>query len=238
MHQLILYQAVKLIPDTSRPSEEQQSIKAFSESITDFTELPTIIGKAMVVTGLGTTASEQVSRAFAKDVLSVEIGGPSRPQLTLVDLPGLIQSETKGVTNADVKMVREITQYYIKQPRTICLAVISALNDFANQGILQRVKNVDPDGDRTLGIITKLDRLEPGSSSEQAFLGLARDEDVFFKPGWHALKNRKYDERSRSFKERNASEAEYFRTSIFKSLPCDSHGICALRECFARQRPV
>jgi Dynamin family len=79
--------------------------------------------------------SEQDPRsgAFARDVLSVETEGPSRPQLTLVDIPGLIANATKGVTDADVKTVAEITDRYISQPRTICLAVISATNDHANQ---------------------------------------------------------------------------------------------------------
>jgi hypothetical protein len=79
--------------------------------------------------------SEQDSRsgAFARDVLSIEIEGPSRPQLTLVDIPGLIANATKGVTDADVKTVAEIMDRYISQPRTICLAVISATNDHANQ---------------------------------------------------------------------------------------------------------
>lgn len=41
--------------------------------------------------GIGDASSlASEARAFAKDVLSIEIEGPSRPQLTLVDLPGLI----------------------------------------------------------------------------------------------------------------------------------------------------
>ena len=117
-------------------------------------------------------------------MLSIEIEGPTRPQLTLVDLPGLIQTETKGVTKEDVDMVKEITHHYVSQPRTICLAVISATNDYANQSILTKVREVDPEGERTLGIITKPDRLPSGSGSEQAFLNLAQNEDVFFKLGW------------------------------------------------------
>lgn len=61
----------------------------------------------MAAMGIGNAATQ--SSAFARDVLSVEIDGPSRPQLTLVDLPGLIQNETKGVTKADVELVKEIT---------------------------------------------------------------------------------------------------------------------------------
>jgi hypothetical protein len=77
--------------------------------------------------------------------------------------------------------VAEITDHYIKSPRTICLAVVAATNDAANQPILRKVRIVDPKGDRTLGIITKPDRLPPRSGSESKFLELARNEDVFFK---------------------------------------------------------
>ncbi|KAI0182611.1 hypothetical protein EV127DRAFT_517655 [Xylaria flabelliformis] len=73
-------------------------------------------------------------RAFARDTLSIEIEGPSRPQLTLVDIPGLIHASTKGVSDADVALVDEITEHYISQPRTICLAA----NDVANQTILTK----------------------------------------------------------------------------------------------------
>ena len=221
---------IKVIPDSERSSHEQDNIRQFNESITDFGELPSLMEKAKALMGIDeATGTSTMSRAFAKDVLSIEIEGPSRPQLTLVDLPGLIQTETKGVTKADVDLVAEITDSYITQPRTICLAVISATNDYANQGILTKVRKVDPEGERTLGIITKPDRLDPGSGSEKAFLSLARNEDIFFKLGWHVLKNRTFGETSNSFLERNMSEIAYFNRSNFKVLSKDCVGIESLR---------
>ncbi|KAK0924944.1 hypothetical protein LTR29_018114, partial [Friedmanniomyces endolithicus] len=86
-------------------------------------------------------------------------------------------------------MVAEVTDFYTKQRRTICLAVIQATDDYANQPILTKVREVDSDGNRTLGIITKPDRLSAGSGTEEAFIALARNEDVFFKLGWHVVKN-------------------------------------------------
>ena len=224
---------IKVIPDTERPSLEQDSIRAFRESITNFDELPRVMAAAMIAMGLDSldsaSASASNAKAFAKDVLSIEIEGPSRPQLTLVDLPGLIQNQTKGVTEADVDMVREITDHYISQPRTICLAVIAATNDYANQGILTKVRKVDPKGERTLGVITKPDRLPKGSGSENAYLSLARNEDIIFSLGWHVLKNRAYEEGASSFEARNASEATFFKKSNFKTLPRDCVGVDSLR---------
>ena len=221
---------IKLIPDPKRPSAEQAKINAFQQSITNFDELPIIMNAAMAVMDIGdNSASGSQPRAFARDILSIEIEGPARPQLTLVDIPGLIQTNTKGVTKADVDLVVEITDQYISQPRTICLAVVSGANDYANQKILTKVRAVDPNGDRTLGVITKPDRLPPGSGSEAAFVELAQNRDIMFRLGWHVLKNRTFEERDFSLMERNTAEDTYFRTSKFKCLPDDCVGISALR---------
>jgi GTPase SAR1 family protein len=226
---------IKVIPDEMRPASEQTSIKAFRESITDFGELPRVMTLAKQVIRIDQDESESDSgsglSAFARDVLSIEVEGPSRPQLTLVDIPGLIANAnpSKGITEADVKAVAEITDHYISQPRTICLAVIASTNDSANQPILTKVRNYDPEGDRTLGIITKPDRLSAGSGSEKAFIALAQNEDFFFRLGWHVLKNRAHEEREFSLMERKMAELAYFRTSNFKALPKESVGIDALR---------
>ncbi|CZS99270.1 related to Mx2 protein (GTPase protein) [Rhynchosporium agropyri] len=221
---------IKVNPDSSRPTSEQETIKKFEESITDFSQLPKIVDLAMAVMGIAKGSNgEAQARAFARDVLSIEISGPKRPQLTLVDIPGLIATSTKGVTKADVDTVTEITDYYISQPRTICLAVVSATNDYANQKILDKVRDVDPNGDRTLGIITKPDGLAHGSGSERAYIDLAQNEDIFFKLGWHVLKNRKFEETSFSIAERNLSEKAFFRKSNFKTLSAETVGIESLR---------
>lgn len=205
-------------------------IRGFMQSITDFDDLPQIMEQAMEAMGIRSNMNPNApQRAFARDVLSIEICGPQRPQLTLVDLPGLIASETVEATAADVDMVAAITEHYIKQPRTICLAVISAKNDAANQQILKRVRVHDPHGDRTLGIITKPDTLDKGSGGEEAFIRLAKNEDVMFRLGWHVVKNRRFEEREFSLMERNMAEVSWFRSSNFKTLPRNHIGIEQLR---------
>jgi hypothetical protein len=88
---------------------------------------------------------------------------------------------------------------------------------------------VDPNGERTLGIITKPDRLEPGSGMENDFVNLARNQDIVFKLGWHVVKNRGFKETAYSLSERNMSEMLYFESSRFQELPEDCRGITTLR---------
>ena len=221
---------IKVIPDPQRSAEEQEAVKEFRETITSFEQLPQVMEKATKLMGVDKTEESDNNhrRAFARDILSVEIEGPNRPQLTVVDLPGIVQSETKETSQADVDMTVEITESYISQPRTICLAVVSATNDYANQPILNKVRQFDPKGERTLGIITKPDRLPPGSDTENGFLRLAKNEDIFFTLGWHVLKNRSFEEGQLSIQERNSSEIMYFRKSTFGSLPPAHVGISSL----------
>jgi GTP-binding protein EngB required for normal cell division len=79
---------------------------------------------------------------------------------TLVDLPGWIHSESKTQSKKDIAIVQSLIREYIANDRTILLAVVSAKNDYANQVVIQECRNIDKDGSRTLGIITKADTLK------------------------------------------------------------------------------
>lgn len=63
---------------------------------------------------------------------------------------------------------------------------------------------------------------------DEAFIGLARNEDIFLKLGWHVLKNRSFEESTNSFVERKLSEEDYFHNSNFEVLPQDCVGIDSL----------
>ena len=105
---------IKIIPDTLRPSTEQVALQQFKESITDLGDLPRIMDVAKAaMDAQGNPTAGSKPKAFSRDILSIEIEGPSRPQLTLVDIPGLIQTDTKGVTKDDVQLVSQITDEYI-----------------------------------------------------------------------------------------------------------------------------
>jgi hypothetical protein len=163
----------------------------------------------------------------SKDTLIIEIGGPQKQDLTIVDLPGIIQSATGIQTKADIEAIKDLALDYMKSPRTIIMAVISAGSDYSNQPILDMAKAIDPNGLRTLGIITKPDRIE---GSPAAFISLAKNETVGaqFALGWHVLKNRSEAERNVSHEERNRIEREYLSSTMWSELPLEHGGIDAL----------
>lgn len=221
----------EIIPDGSRSPSEIEKLKNFNVTITNLRELPDLIEQAMDLMGLNDlpSADQNSARAFSRDVLRVEIAGPDRPQLTLVDLPGLILSANKDQSEADVKLVHSLVGDYIAEKRTIMLAVISAKNDFANQGILNKCKEVDPNGQRTLGIITKPDFLRSGSANEMTWINLAQNNNVYFELGWHMLKNRGEEDMDWSFEKRNAQERAFFSNGQYRTLPESDKGVTTLR---------
>jgi hypothetical protein len=100
---------------------------------------------------------EEGGQKFGKDVLRVELTGPKLPYLTVVDLPGLFHSCGPDQTEEDADYVARLVLSYMSRPQTMILATISAKSDLAAQIVTKYARQVDPDGHRTLGIITKPD---------------------------------------------------------------------------------
>lgn len=94
------------------------------------------------------------------------------------------------------EVVSEPVHSYMRRPRTIILAMVSALNDRALQVVSKRVKAVDPHSRRTMGLTTKPDTLFKDSESEEDFVKLALNEVTRFRRGWHVLRNRDFNTRN------------------------------------------
>ncbi|KAK4233831.1 interferon-induced GTP-binding protein Mx [Achaetomium macrosporum] len=215
---------VSIVPHESRPEAERKALLAFREELDSFDNLPQLVERAKAEMGI--TA---YGRAFAKDILRIEVTGPDHPHLTIVDLPGLIHSETKSRTTSDVELIQDVVQSYMREPRCIILAVVSAKNDFANQVVLKLARTADPGGTRTLGVITKPDSLVPGGGSEALYVSLARNQEVEFRHGWHVLKNMDSEKGTWDLATRDAEEAKFFDSGVWKTLPLSSLGIGKLR---------
>jgi GTP-binding protein EngB required for normal cell division len=157
-------------------------------------------------------------KPFYRDVLQVEVCDPSWPPLTLVDLPGLIHAPNDGQDKRDVKIAEDITINYMKKSKTIILAVVSAGANSATQQVLTLAKTYDPTGERTMGVVTKPDKVE-GSRAEADWVHIAKNKsDLYrFGYGWHVVRNRGVEEMDRTFEERDEQELEFFSHSSWAS---------------------
>lgn len=82
---------------------------------------------------------------------------------------------------------------------------------------------------RTLGLITKPDTLSKGSESETAYIAMAQNKDVGFRLGWHVLKNRSFETRDVSARDRDLQEAQFFGSGAWASLNPSTVGIKSLK---------
>lgn len=213
-----------IIPGPERSREEKEKLCQFPPLV-DLAkrDLGPVIESAKEKMGLSG------SRAFSTDTLRIELSGPAQPHLTLVDLPGLFRAGNKEQSIADAETVDKMVQTYMKKPRSIILAVISAKSDFALQNVTELAQKWDPNRVRTIGLITKPDTLEVGSESELSYLGLAQNKDVELYLGWHVLRNRNFHEKDTSLDERNRVEEVFFSQGIWTSLDPEHRGAKSLK---------
>ncbi|KAK8122958.1 Interferon-induced GTP-binding protein Mx [Apiospora sp. TS-2023a] len=166
---------------------------------------------------------------FSSNTLRIEIAGPDQPNLTLVDLPGLFEAATSTQSVKDAKLVKKMVVSYMKKRRSIILAVVSAANEFPLQQVTQRAREIDPFGKRTLGLITKPDKLDRKSNNERSYLNLARNEEVPLALGWHVLRNRKFTEQYMDSASRDRLESSFFAQAPWNTLPDSQLGAEALK---------
>ncbi|KAF9999382.1 vacuolar protein sorting-associated protein 1 [Modicella reniformis] len=95
--------------------------------------------------------------------INLRIFSPNVLTLTLVDLPGLTRVPVGDQPKDIEKQIREMIVKYITKPNAIILAVTAANTDLANSDGLQLAREVDPEGARTIGVLTKIDLMDSGT---------------------------------------------------------------------------
>jgi GTP-binding protein EngB required for normal cell division len=169
-------------------------------------------------------------QAISSHVLRIEVTGPKQDHLTLIDLPGLFYVTKNDNDSASPALVKLLAQRYMKQPRTIILAIVSAKSDYATQEILKTLEDTDPDGSRTMGVITGLDTVENGSAREKEYMALAMNDEIPLVRGWHVLRNLNFKERQGQNFDRNDIETRFFsETEPWSTLPTNARGAQTLK---------
>jgi len=91
--------------------------------------------------------------------------------LTLVDLPGITRVPIGNQPDNIEELIRNMCLEYITQPNSIILAVTAGNTDISTSDAIQLARRVDPSGQRTLGVITKLDLMDHGTDAYDVLTG-------------------------------------------------------------------
>lgn len=99
--------------------------------------------------------------------IRLKLFSPNVLTLTLIDLPGITRNPI-GDQPQDIEyQVRNLCEKFCFKSRTLILAVTAANTDIANSDGLSVARKCDPKGERTLGVITKLDLMDEGTDASQ-----------------------------------------------------------------------
>lgn len=103
------------------------------------------------------------NKGISNKSINLKIFSPHVLNLTLVDLPGITKVPTGDQPEDVEEQIRSMCYEFIRNPNAIILAVTAANQDLVNSDGLKMARSVDPDGERTIGVLTKVDIMDHGT---------------------------------------------------------------------------
>uniref|UniRef100_A0A8C2WIW8 Dynamin-1-like protein n=1 Tax=Cyclopterus lumpus TaxID=8103 RepID=A0A8C2WIW8_CYCLU len=154
--------------DCKKTSEENEEWGKFlhtkNKTYTDFEDIrQEVVAETERISGN--------NKGISEEPIHLKIFSPHVVNLTLVDLPGITKLPV-GDQPKDIELqIKELIFKYISNPNSIILAVTAANTDMATSEALKVAREVDPDGRRTLAVVTKLDLMDAGTDAMDVLMG-------------------------------------------------------------------
>ncbi|KAJ8388548.1 hypothetical protein AAFF_G00132620 [Aldrovandia affinis] len=146
---------------------------------------PKEVGKAV------STAQEVIAgkgEGISHEMITLEIESTEVPDLTLIDLPGIARVAVGNQPKDIGEQIKRMIHKFIGRQETISLVVVPANIDIATTEALKMAKEVDPSGQRTLGILTKPDLVDKGA--EETVVNTVNNLVITLKKGYMMVKCR------------------------------------------------
>jgi energy-coupling factor transporter ATP-binding protein EcfA2 len=150
------------------------------------------------------------------------------PAFTLTDVPG-ITCISKTQSDVETRTTNLTRKLIANNEDTLILVVLPATDDFTNSKALKIAGEEDPEGKRTIGVVTKVDNLPPGSDLDKRMT----DGEIDLLHGFYAVRNRTQEEVNNgvSIDELGELESDLFKTdSVLSQLPASHCGMKQLVE--------
>ena len=130
--------------------------------------------------------NEEHQVKFSPNVVRLDISGPALPNLSFTDLPGVISdSDDEDVYLLD--LVQNLVKEYIKAEDCINVLAIPMTHDPQNSRASRLIKDLKAQ-DRTVGCLTKPDRIQQGESLD-LWLDILNGKSYRLGFGYHVIKN-------------------------------------------------
>ncbi|BAT84555.1 phragmoplastin DRP1E [Vigna umbellata] len=143
--------------------------------------------------------------------IHLSIYSPNVVNLTLIDLPGLTKVAVEGQPESIVQEIEAMVRSYVEKPNCIILAISPANQDIATSDAIKLSREVDPTGERTFGVLTKLDLMDKGTNA----LDVLEGRSYRLQHPWVGIVNRSQADINRNVDMIVArrKEREYFASS-------------------------
>ncbi|KAI4328680.1 hypothetical protein L6164_021015 [Bauhinia variegata] len=143
--------------------------------------------------------------------IHLSIYSPNVVNLTLIDLPGLTKVAVEGQPESIVQEIEAMVRSYVEKPNCIILAISPANQDIATSDAIKLAREVDPSGERTFGVLTKLDLMDKGTNA----LDVLEGRSYRLQHPWVGIVNRSQADINKNVDMIVArrKEREYFATS-------------------------
>ncbi|KDO43301.1 hypothetical protein CISIN_1g017631mg [Citrus sinensis] len=105
------------------------------------------------------------SKQISPVPIHLSIYSPNVVNLTLIDLPGITKVAVEGQPESVVLEIETMVRSYIEKPNCLILAITPANQDLATSDAVKLSREVDPTGERTFGVLTKLDLMDKGTNA-------------------------------------------------------------------------
>ncbi|KAI0758724.1 P-loop containing nucleoside triphosphate hydrolase protein [Fomes fomentarius] len=148
---------------------------------------------------------------FSRNVICVDLTGPDLVDLSFVDLPGIVQNAEPEI----VQLVEDLVMSYV-QGNCLILVTLPMADDIENQKAARIAKQVDPEGLRTIGVMTKPDTIPAGSTkSKEMWLDVIEGRRHPLKHGYYCTRQPDDDSRLAGITPMEARTAEttFFQTT-------------------------
>ncbi|XP_060874329.1 dynamin-1-like protein [Metopolophium dirhodum] len=151
-----------------------QIIVVGSQSSGKSSVLESLVGKSFLPRGTGIVTRAPLVLHLIEPT-ECEIGNgdsmKSKDYAIFLHKPGLTKVPVGGQPQDIEQKIRELVLSFIKNPNSIILAVVTANTDPATSESLHIAKSVDPNGDRTIAVVTKIDIMDAGTDASELLSG-------------------------------------------------------------------
>ncbi|KAM8906758.1 interferon-induced GTP-binding protein Mx2 [Lycaon pictus] len=149
---------------------------------------------------------------ISHELINLEITSPEVPDLTLIDLPGITRVAVGNQPQDIGVRIKALIKNYIQKQETINLVVVPCNVDIATTEALSMAQEVDPNGDRTIGVLTKPDLVDRGT--EKTVVNVAQNLTYHLQKGYMIVRCRGQEEITNQLSLAEATEKErtFFQT--------------------------